>query len=220
MPTTTPVTMDPGLARCVIADLGPDERLHLARLIEDALATVPNRRFRILIATIVGGLVGHYVGDYLVQTDHDALRKHGHVRPNTPIDDHDHRTPGQRTRDGWVSLTRHCVTYAMTQAGWKLAIYRVTHTKVPWEAQVLGAMVAALLHGVVDDTRLLTWYCVITKKLRFYKKADHGINGAALLDQGSHLGLSIPIAALFTLLFAELIGRARGRGELLTPGLG
>jgi hypothetical protein len=166
----------------------------------------------VLVATAIGGLVGHETGDFLVQGDRDARWKQQHnasCLPHVRIDPRDARSPEQRTRDAHVALARHASTYALAQALTKAGLYRSAGVRVPLVAQVLGAILAAVLHAVVDDGRILYWFACWSKKLGFYELAAGGINGRALLDQATHKGLGIPLAAVFTTALASAIMKSR-----------
>lgn len=167
-------------------------------------------RVAVLGLTWLAGYAGHETGDYLVQLDADAQRKQGHTRPDEPGWLGDDRTPGQRVRDGHVSLTRHAITYGLTQAATKTAAYRATGVPVPLAAQLAGTATEVALHAVIDDGRLLRRYAQLVGKLPFHDLNAGGVNGRMLLDQAAHKGLQVPLGAIVTtVLAARMIRRGK-----------
>lgn len=148
-------------------------------------------RTAVLTTNLVGGLAGHETGDYLVQRDCDAQRKQ------------------QRTPEGRKSLARHAATYAATQAVTRAALYRTAGLRVPFVAQLAGAVVEGVTHAVIDDGRLLAVFADRTGKRRFHDVAGYGINGKALMDQASHQGIQIPLGAVVTTAVAAALQRGR-----------
>lgn len=140
----------------------------------------PSDRTAVLLTSLAGGVAGHHLGDYLVQSDTDAQAKQ------------------QRTRAGRLSLARHAATYAASQALLRAWLSRGGGMRVPARAQLAGALVEGVLHAVIDDGRLLARFAKATGKSRFYNLAGHGINGKALLDQAAHHALQIPVGAAVT----------------------
>jgi hypothetical protein len=139
----------------------------------------------VLALTWLGGVAGHHSGDYLVQLDLWARAKQ------------------QRTGRGRRALVAHCVSYAATLAVTKAFAYRVAGVRVPLEAQLFGALTEGLLHGLIDDGRLLRRFADATGHQRFHDLADHGVNGRMLMDQAAHLGIQLPISAAVTTFFSE-----------------
>lgn len=171
-------------------------------------------RALVLALTMAGGWAGHHGGDYLWQTDRDACDKQLHNRDwldHVHVGEDDKRTPAELDHDGKRALASHCIEYAVTQGLTKAVLYRAAGLRVPLSAQVAGAIVAAVLHGGVDDGRPLQSYAGRFNKVVFYKKADHGINGRALLDQAAHKSLGIPATAMFTTMLAAAIVKRRAR---------
>lgn len=138
--------------------------------------------YRAIVAGLTGlaGMAGHETGDYSVQIDCDAQRKQ------------------KRTPEGRLSLARHGVTYGLAQLATKLATYRATGIRVPMTAVLAGQAVEVVLHIVIDDGRLLSWFADRTGKKAFHELNAGGINGRALMDQAWHKGLQIPAGALIT----------------------
>lgn len=151
----------------------------------------------VLLLSWLGGLAGHYSGDYLVQRDCDAQRKQ------------------ERNAAGRRALLRHVVTYALSLAGTRAVAFRVARTRVPLRAQVIAAVVEAVLHALIDDGRLLRRYAELVGKTRFHELADQGINGRSLLDQAAHLGVQLPIGAAMTAVVAGLATSSAGALDLV-----
>ncbi len=122
--------------------------------------------------TWIGGEAGHEVGDYLVQLDRDAIRKKGWAFPSKPAWRGDTRTACQRVRDGKTSLIRHVVTYAISQAATRYAIYRTAGIRPPTHGVVLACAAEAALHGVIDHGKALDRFIHATGKDRFAKLGE------------------------------------------------
>lgn len=166
----------------------------------------------VLALSLAGGLSGHYGGDYPLQGNKMACRKQQHTTlDHVRYDADDARTREEQVRDAYVALATHCVTYALTQAVTKALLYRVAGLRVPFLAQLGGAFVSALLHGAVDDGRLLLRFSQVTNKLSFYNTTDHGVNGRQLLDQAFHKWLGVVITAMATTALASMISKRRDR---------
>lgn len=76
--------------------------------------------------------VGHHVGDYWVQTDHDAAHK------------------GADGREGVIACARHCGTYVLTQGVFLALVLGVTGAHVPWYQGVLALLVSFVFHYAAD----------------------------------------------------------------------
>jgi hypothetical protein len=148
-------------------------------------------RTAVLALTWLGGTAGHDTGDYLVQRDSDATTKQQH------------------TAVGRRALATHVLTYGATQALTKSVAYRVAGVRVPLAAQLAGGVVEMVLHGVIDDGRLLRAFSEAVGKLAFHDLAAGGVNGRMLLDQAAHRGLQLPLGAIVTALVAGRRGGAR-----------
>jgi Protein of unknown function (DUF3307) len=116
--------------------------------------------------------VSHEVGDYMLQTDWQAMHKRGGLS-----------SPGVRRR----ALFSHIATY--TLAFVPALIWLAG--KISWGAAVGTAALIAIPHLIQDDGRLLTEYA------RLVKKADLNANPAlgAVLDQAFHI-LALFVTAL------------------------
>src|SRR5205823_1798423 len=123
---------------------------------------VPSRA-TVLILTWIGGSIGHEGADYLIQ---------GHA---------DSQIKQHRTRRGRRALARHVLTYGLTQAAAKAAMYRAADVRVPYGAQLAGGLAEMLLHALIDDGRALHAYARATGHLGFHDLAEHGVNGRMLM---------------------------------------
>jgi hypothetical protein len=115
--------------------------------------------------------VSHEVGDYLLQTDWEAMNKRGGLG----------RNPIKRR-----ALLSHIATYTLAFVPALIWLVSSLHAWV-----VLLAVGIAIPHMIQDDGRLLTSYA------RLVKKADLNANPSlgAVLDQAFHF-LALFIAAL------------------------
>ncbi len=116
-------------------------------------------------------VISHLIGDYLVQTDWQALHKRGGLT-------------GNRTQR--LALSSHVATYTLCFVGAFIWLWSSLH------AWVFGlAAVIAVPHFIQDDGQLLTAYA------RAVKKADIKANPSlgAAMDQSFHL-LALFLTAL------------------------
>lgn len=117
-------------------------------------------------------LVGHYLGDFWVQSDKDACAK------------------GQPGAAGRIPCARHVATYTAT-AVLALAAARTVGVRPTAGRTVAGLLVSAVSHYVIDRRAPLRWLAERTGKARFYATPE----GPLLLDQAAHIGF-LYIAAL------------------------
>lgn len=126
---------------------------------------------------------GHMVGDHWTQTQHQSTHKA--LGAGRPV---------------WLAhwnCAKHVTTYTATQAvllvlaGWWLNL----PLRPGWVAAGLAA--SAVTHYVADLRTPLRWLAdrLGPGKASFYRLADHGLNGAYLLDQSWHIGW-LAVAAL------------------------
>ncbi|QYN41125.1 hypothetical protein K1T35_48165 (plasmid) [Pseudonocardia sp. DSM 110487] len=165
------------------------------------MTTAARDRIHTTVLSGVGGLAGHYGGDYLVQL-------HRWAAPSGPDGvplKQQHNPQGRR------ALAAHVISYVATQAVTKAAFYRSAGVRVPLLAQLSGAVVEGVLHAAIDDGRLLRRFADATGKRRFHDLAAGGINGRALLDQAAHLQIQIPAGTFVTAAVACAITRRRNR---------
>jgi hypothetical protein len=116
--------------------------------------------------------VSHEVGDYLLQTDWQAMHKRGGLS-----------SPGVRRR----ALLSHIATYTLSFVPALIWLAG----DISWGAAVGVAALIAIPHLIQDDGRLLTEYA------RLVKKADLNANPelGAVLDQAFHF-LALFLTAL------------------------
>lgn len=140
--------------------------------------------------------------DHWGQSDFDAQCKG--ATDEAPVtykdDDADEVTVG--TRGGRAACARHCLTYSATQ-GLVLAVgSRLLGIRLN-PAAVAGAIaISGLTHFAADrrvPNGLLHRLAKVSGKERFYKLADHGINGAYCLDQSWHHSFETLAAVVATL---------------------
>jgi hypothetical protein len=117
-----------------------------------------------ILALILGLGVGHYAGDYLIQTGTQAAAK---------------RSPG---RAGCRACTAHVISYTLGQAGIVLAVLAATGAW-PSAAGVVTALgISASTHWVIDRGRLLGWYSRVTGRAAYWATPD----GRLRIDQAAH----------------------------------
>ena len=137
----------------------------------------------VLALTWLASQAGHETGDFLVQRDGNPKQEH--------------------TNEGRTALAAHVLTYGITQAAMKAAVFRAAGVRIPWRALAVGQVVEMVLHAVIDDGRLLRRYAEVAGKLRFHDLNAGGVNGRMLLDQAMHKGLQIPLGAMITALLVR-----------------
>lgn len=110
----------------------------------------------------------HFLGDYWVQTNHQATRK---------VKDE----PGAR-----AACLRHVATYSATNAAAVLLANRVLGLGLSWRGIVAGELLSAITHYAADrrDHGVLPVIAEWTGSGKFY--TNDGEHGAALLDQAWH----------------------------------
>ena len=122
-------------------------------------------------AAVLGTLLAaHYVGDFWVQTDHQA------------------QTKADKTAGGWASLVLHVATYTLTAAV-MLSITTLV-LGLGWSPAriALGLGVSAVTHGWADRRRPLAWLARVLGKSRFYDSGVQPVGtGAFQLDQAFHI---------------------------------
>lgn len=108
-------------------------------------------------------VISHLVGDYLLQTDWQAVNKRGGLTGTATMR---------------LALASHIATYTLAYVPSFVWLWPSLHVGVLWLAAAI-----ALPHWVQDDGRLLTLYA------RVIKKADLRANPSlgAALDQSFHL---------------------------------
>lgn len=128
----------------------------------------------------------HHIGDFWVQTDHQA------------------RTKGLPGRDGAMACLAHVVSYTLTAVIALMSMALVTGWSPAWGHLVAGLAVSAVSHYVADRRRPLRWLADLAGLHLFWvlgaPRPDHNDKpclgtGAYALDQSFHLGW-IFVAAL------------------------
>jgi hypothetical protein len=117
-----------------------------------------------ILALILGLGVGHYAGDYLIQTGTQAAAK---------------RSPG---RAGCRACTAHVISYTLGQAGIVLAVLAATGAWPPATGVVAALLISAVTHWVIDRGQLLTWYSRISGRAEYWATVD----GRLRIDQAAH----------------------------------
>ncbi|RNL80708.1 DUF3307 domain-containing protein [Halostreptopolyspora alba] len=122
---------------------------------------------------------GHHVGDYWIQTDHQA------------------QTKGECSHQGRLACAGHVATLTATQLVMVTLVAWATGLAIDPRAVVLGLMVNAVSHYWADRRRTLRGLVLaldpVTGKRGFYENAP----GAPLqLDQAFHIGWIIPVALI------------------------
>ena len=120
---------------------------------------------------------GHHAGDYLLQSDHQALNK------------------GRCGREGRMACTRHVLTLTIAQALALTLALGATGTAVsPW-AVLAGLGINAVTHWWTDRRQTLRGLVVATEwmtaKTGYY---DNVPGGAERMDQAFHVAWMIPAA--------------------------
>ena len=131
----------------------------------------------VFAAAFAALFAAHQVADHWIQTDAQARDK---------------GLPGWRGR---LADARHVATYTLTAlAALALIAWRLGLDLDPARVAA-GLAVSAVTHWWADRRHTLKALAARTGKANFYALADHGINGAYLLDQSFHIG-ALFVAAL------------------------
>lgn len=137
--------------------------------------TSPAARFAALYAVLH---TAHHVGDYWIQTDHQA------------------RCKGEPGWPGARACAAHVGTYTATTAAAVLAADRLLGLGVPPGAALAGQALSAATHYAADRRAHGLMLPLADKLDRFtHKRAWIDGGGAALMDQAWHLGW-LALAAL------------------------
>ncbi|AUG76281.1 hypothetical protein CFP65_1382 [Kitasatospora sp. MMS16-BH015] len=115
------------------------------------------------------------VADHWIQTDHQAATK-----------GQQDGVPGQSTAAGRRSCAAHVATYTAAQAATVLVADRVLGLGLRPSRVAAALLLSAASHYVADRRVPLRRLAKATKGGRFVELADHGMNGAYLLDQAWH----------------------------------
>lgn len=128
-------------------------------------------------ATVFAALyAGHHAGDYLLQSDHQAMTK------------------GKCDHEGRKACASHVATLTAAQGAVLALVLAATGTAVDPAALLIGLAINAVSHFWADRRSTLRGLVLATErwthKLKFY---DHG-GGAAHMDQAWHMLWLIPAA--------------------------
>jgi hypothetical protein len=127
----------------------------------------------------------HHIGDYWIQTDHQATHK---------------GLTGERSGEGRWACLMHVLTYLLTQNAFLIVMCAVTGIR-PGQWGVLAALlVSGVTHYWADRRWTLEWLAnAIPGKANFYRLGQTSGSlgtGAWALDQSFHLLLSVFVPAL------------------------
>lgn len=118
-------------------------------------------------------LIGHFLGDIIVQTDHQAAHKN---------------LPGARGRRACLA---HVIGYGITQTIVVVALVAVADIEVHPLALTAGLTLSIATHYPLDRGPVLAWLAGITRSPKFWETQM----GRLLIDQVSHL-VMIAVAAI------------------------
>lgn len=108
-------------------------------------------------------LVGHMIGDHLLQTDHQAIHK---------------QQPGAV---GWWAMAGHVTGYTLAQA-LVLAGICATGASVTLAGAAVALVISAVTHAVIDRGPLLRRLAHLTRTVRYHSTPA----GRAAQDQALH----------------------------------
>lgn len=135
-------------------------------------------------ATFAALLAAHHVGDYWIQTDHQAANKGRHG-------DHSENTAGRH------ACLAHVASYTATTTAAVAGANQVLRLGASWRAVLAGQAISAITHYWADRRHTLRGLATRTGKLDFYERGEGLARGSAVLDQSWHLAW-LGIAALAT----------------------
>ena len=122
-------------------------------------------------------LIAHHLGDYFVQTDHQA--QHKGLR-------------GARLREGQLNCAAHALTYTLTQIGMFSWVFGISGYEGPWLIVFALLLLNGVTHYVIDRRWTLEWFaCVVLDKSGWI---DNDPEALPKLDQAAHLVLFLPVA--------------------------
>ncbi|MFI9588265.1 hypothetical protein ACIHCQ_42270 [Streptomyces sp. NPDC052236] len=139
------------------------------------------------------------VADHWVQSDYCAQAKG--ATDKAPVTTTDEKTEAETvngTKEGRRACAWHCATYTATQGLVLVAGSRAVGIRLHPGAVAGALAVSGITHYIADrrvPDGVLHRLAKATGKERFFKLADHGMNGAYALDQAWHHGAET-VAAL------------------------
>jgi hypothetical protein len=137
-------------------------------------------------AVYAAGRTAHAVGDYYVQTSHQATRK------------------GQRTREGQLACAGHVASYTVTQVVVLLAVNRLLGLGLSARAVAAGQLVSAITHYFMDREYTAEAMHKAMGRSEFHQLGMPGtpFTGGKMLDQCWH-EFWLFVAALVTAVLTE-----------------
>jgi hypothetical protein len=135
--------------------------------------------------------VGHHLGDYWAQTDHQSSNK------------------GKPGWQGRIACAKHVASYTAITAGLVALVNWLLHLDITLAGFILGQTVSAVSHYWADRRFTLAKLCKLLGKEKFYRmgspRADKDDNitlgtGAHYLDQSWHIGWLFIAALVSTLV--------------------
>jgi len=140
-------------------------------------------RFLVLYAA---GRTAHLVGDYYVQTNHQAVHK------------------SERTREGQLACAGHVATYTATQVVILFAVGRLLGLGLTWRALAAGQVISAVTHYFMDREYTAEALHDAIGRGVFHRLGTPGtpFTGGKLLDQCWH-EFWLFVAALVTAALIE-----------------
>lgn len=123
----------------------------------------------IFAATFIALLVGHQVGDHIVQTDWMATNKAG------------------KGIIGTLAMAAHVASYGATQAVF-LALVHAAGADLTLRGIAAGLAVSLGTHAFIDRRWPVAWLLVHTGSPGFLAMTGRPLNGPYLADQSLHIG--------------------------------
>lgn len=131
------------------------------------------------------------LADHWIQTDHQARCKGWHDGDQVLIE----ARPGdlepdvvrvRGNRPGQKACAAHVASYVATQGVALILASAVSGRRLSFGGLTAGLALSGATHYIADRRRPLRWVAERTGKAKFVGLADHGMNGAYLLDQAWH----------------------------------
>lgn len=136
-----------------------------------------------IASMFVALLAGHYAGDFLVQTDHQANHKALPWREDV-VDETGTKTGAKRWTGAARGLAGHLGGYFGCQAV-ALALVAAVEGGVPLLATVIALSVSIATHGFIDRRWPVVWWGEHTGSAAFVAE-DNPVHGRMLVDQAMH----------------------------------
>lgn len=133
------------------------------------------------------------VADHWVQTDHQATRKGWHDGDTERVSG---RSAEHSSGEGRKACAAHVASYVALQGVTMVAASSASGRKLSLRWLAAGLALSGVTHYIADRRRPLRAMAEATGKGSFVKLADHGLNGAYLLDQAWHHGFEAVAAVV------------------------